>query len=87
MDDAVAAKQTTKFLTNAARPLLLTAPEKEGNVLNMTDAVASMDLWEEANRETVIFGEAMNSACYTYGANVCNFEKHQRAEAIEKLAE
>lgn len=54
-----------RLLRNPASLPLLTVPEKEKDVLEMTDAVASIDFSVEGRRVMVVLSEAMNPVCYT----------------------
>lgn len=51
---------------------LLTAQEKEADMLKMTDAAASMDFWEEGKRATEVMSKAMKAACFLYDADARN---------------
>lgn len=51
-------------MAKLARPLRLTVPEKQNDVLEMTGATASMDLSKEGEGTMGVLSEAMNSACY-----------------------
>lgn len=75
-----------RFLTNTARLPLLTTPEKEQDVLEMTDAAASMDLPEVAKRTIGLFSEPMTSACYIFDVNFRDPEELTEAVTGEKQA-
>lgn len=54
------------LLTKPVRVLLLSAPAKEEDVLEMTHAAASMDATEEVKRATEVLSEVTNSVYYIY---------------------
>lgn len=57
------------LLTNPTSVQLLTAPQKEENVLELNDSAALMDSSEQARQATHVLAEAMISACYIYDAD------------------
>lgn len=70
------------FASSAGR-LLLTAPEKQKAVLEITDAAASMDFSKETRQTTEVPSEAMNWACYTCDACFCRLEPSARPVLVK----
>lgn len=58
-------KKVKRLLAISAGLPLLTTPKKKEDVLEITDAVASMYLSEEAKRARQVLIEKISSICYT----------------------
>lgn len=56
-------------------------------MLQMTEAVASLALSEEANQATEALREEMNSACYIHDADFRDLEELHRTGATKELAQ
>lgn len=73
--------------TSPTRLPLLTASEKEENLLEMTNAAALMNMSEEAKRAMELLGEAMISVCFKYDANFRDLEELHKVSAGYELME
>lgn len=61
--------KSQRLVTNPTMLPMLTATEKQFNVLDMADTTAAMDFSEEAKRAMEILRESMNTVCYIYDAD------------------
>lgn len=77
-------KQKSLF-TNLPSLPLLTAPEKEEDVLKMTDVAGLTDLPKEAKKAMEGLSETKNLVCYIYYADFQDLEEIQQASAGEKV--
>lgn len=71
----------------AAGILLLTALEKENDVMKMTNAALTMDFLEEIKRVAEVLLEAMQSVCFIYNASFRDLKVLQDDGGGEALVE
>lgn len=75
------------FLTKGTKLPLLTVPEKQEDMLQLMDAVVSMNLSKKANIAKAMLSEMINRVRYIYNAVLCSHKRLRKTVAVKELAE